>query len=294
MSNRSRIVALAMVAGLSSVAFGNPDNVDTAAPAVKGPHFVINVAGGGSTSRSLTVHTAYDNVDIEAAGVPAYAGSTNANSPLLGEWMTIELPRTGQGNLGTFGQTVEEFTFGLSSASGGVFHDVVITFWDNPRAWGVDNVAGSGGFQASSTSILGAFRVSLLEETPTWSTFGYYTITGLSFLDTPIILTDNYVGVTIDTYYQGTEDRDLAVYNIFNFDQNGPIVGWSEDRFARDVDANGVITELEMNRVFSGVSDPANMFFKIGVNFCDSDFDGSGFSDTDDFDAMVQAFQAGC
>lgn len=293
MSNRSRIVALAMVAGIASVAVANPDQVDVAAPAVKGPHYLINI-NGGTTTRSLKTVEVYDNVDFNGEGTPAYAGSTNANSPYLGEWMTIELPRTGSGTLGNFSQTLEEFTFGLSSATGGVFHDVVITFWDDPRAWGIDNIAGTGGFQASSTAVLGAFRVSLSEETPLWSTFGFYTVTGLSALSTPIVLADNYVGVTIDTYFQGTNTRDLAVYNIFNFDQQGPRKGWSEDRFARDVDANGVITESEMARVFSGVSDPANMFFNFAVIYCDSDFDGSGFSDTDDFDAMVQAFQAGC
>jgi hypothetical protein len=216
MSNRSRIVALAMLAGLSSVAFANPE-VDTAAPAVKGQHYFLNV-NGGATTRSLKVETVYDNVDLDGLGTPAWAGSTNANSPLLGEWMTIELPRTGQGTLGTFGQALEEFTFGLSSGTGGVLHDVVITFWDDPRAWGIDNVAGTGGFQTSSTAILGAFRVELPVETSLWNTFDIWTITGLSLLDTPIVLTDNYVGVTIDTYYQGSNDRDLTIYNIFNFD----------------------------------------------------------------------------
>jgi hypothetical protein len=49
-----------------------------------------------------------------------------------------------------------------------------------------------------------------------------------------------------------------------------------------------------MARVFSGASNPANLFTRINVNFCDTDFDGSGFSDSDDFDAYVRAFEAGC
>lgn len=295
MTNRTRILALSVLAGVTGVAFAGGPNEDTASPAVLGPRTVINIdPNGGSGTRSLSLQTAYDNADLDGNGAPAYAGSTNSNSPYLADWMVLKLPRTGNGPAGAFGQILEEFTFGLSAVNAGVFHDVVITFYDTPKGWGLGGVAGTGGFQAATATVIGSFMVKLAVETPQWNTFGAFTVTGLSNLDTPIRLTDNYVGVTIDTYLQDTTTRDLAVYNIFNFDENGPYIGYSEDRFARDVNADGVITELEMNRVFSGVSDPANMFFKMDVNFCDSDFDGSGFSDTDDFDAMVHAYEAGC
>lgn len=295
MINRTRILALCVFAGAAAIASAGGPNEDVAAPAVRGPQTIININGGsGSTTRSLSLVTAYDSADLDGNGSPAYAGSTNTNSPLLGEWMVMKLPRTGDGPAGAFGQILEEFTFGLSAANAGVFHDVVITFYDNPKGWGLGGVAGTGGFQSATAGVLGAFKVRLSTETPQWNTFGIFTVTGLSNLDAPIRFTDNYCGLTIDTYLQDTNTRDLAVYNIFNFDENGPVVGYSEDRFARDVNADGVVTELEMNRVFSGVTDPANMFFRMDVNFCDSDFDGSGFSDTDDFDAMVHAYEVGC
>lgn len=294
MNIHTRIVATSVLACLAGTAFAGGPNEDVASPAVRGQHTIINVnPDGGSGTRSLNLELAYDNCDLDGNGVPAYAGSTNANSPYFGEWMTMNLPRTGEGTLGTYSQVLEEFTFGLSAANPGAFHDIVITFYDTPKGWGLGGVAGTGGFQASG-GVLGSFMVSLADETPLWNTFGVFTVTGLSGLTNPIIFDDNFVGVTIDVYVQGTNTRDTFVYNIFNFDENGPIYGFSEDRFARDVDANGVIPETEMNRVFSGVSDPANMFFRFDVLFCDSDMDGSGFSDTDDFDAFVFAFQAGC
>ncbi len=294
MMNRTRLLALTALAGLASLAYAGGPNEDTPSPVVKGQHRTINVNPDGSgNTRSLHVVTVYDTMDIDATGVPAYTGLTSA-SPYFGEWGTLRLPRTGVGNLGTFYQTVEEVTFGLSAVTATQLNDVVITFWDNPRMWEVGGTAGTGGFQASSTTVLGSFKVVLPQETSQFGTFDIWTITGLSALSSPINLSDNFFGITIDTYVQGTNTRDGQIYNIFNVDENGPIIGWSEDRFARDVSGDGIIPETECNRVFTGNSNPANLFLQINVNFCDSDFDGSGFSDTDDFDAMVQAYEAGC
>ncbi|MCG3123627.1 MAG: hypothetical protein GIKADHBN_02048 [Phycisphaerales bacterium] len=288
----NRILAMTVLAGAAAVASAGGPNEDTALPAVKGEHRMLNI-NGGPVTRSLSLQTVYDTTDLNATGAPAYAGLSSV-PPYYADWGTLDLPRVGQGTLGTFGQLVEEVTFGISNSAGVNTNDVEIIFWDNPRIWEVGGVAGTGGFQASSSATLGGFIVQLPQPTSLFPTFDVWTVTGLSALSTPIVLSDNYFGFTIRTFVSGTSTLDSTAVNIFNTDEGGPVVGWSEDRFARDVDANGVIPETECNRVFTGASNPANMFLGVAVNFCDSDFDGSGFSDTDDFDAMVQAYEAGC
>ncbi len=295
MKNCSRILALSLIAGLAGVAFAGPENEDVPMTgAIRGDVkrvTPVGVQGSGGSTRSVSLQNVFDTADLDGLGTPAYTGFTQG---LIADWGTMSLPRTGPSAFGPRTSTIDEVYFGLSNTLPDLFNDVVITFWDNPRMWETTGVANSGGFQASSTTISGAFIVSLADATPLFPSFSVYQVQGLSQLAAPIALDDNFFGITVEVLQQGTSTRDTGAVQIFNTDVNGAIVGWSEDRFGRDVTINNIIDETECNRVFTGVGNPANLFLRVDTLFCDSDFDGSGFSDTDDFDAMVRAYEAGC
>ncbi|MBL8964956.1 MAG: hypothetical protein KF787_11655 [Phycisphaeraceae bacterium] len=293
MTTISRTIAFALLAGTTAIATASGPNEDTPMTgAVMGQVRVININGeSGTTTRTGSLTTVYDNVDIDGVNAPSYSGFTQA---WVADWGNMDLPRVGEGLFGPRPNVVDEVSFGLSHNLVGFFNVVEIVFWDNPRIWEVGGVAGTGGFQASSTTVVGGFRVALPAETATFPTFNLWTVVGLSGLSSPIVLTDNFFGFTIDVYDDTGNFRDVSAVQIFNTTENGSLVGWSEDRFGRDVDGNGVIPETECNRVFTGPSNPANVMLRVDTYYCDTDFDGSGFSDTDDFDFFVFGFEAGC
>lgn len=293
MTNIVQTTMIALVAGTTALATASGPNEDTPMTgAILESVRVIDASGQSApATRTGILTTVFDTADIDSVNGPTYSGFTQA---WVADWGNMDLPRVGEGLFGPRPNTVEEVSFGLSHNLFGFFNVVEIVFWDNPRLWEIGGVIGTGGFQASSTTVVGGFRVALPAETATFPSFNLWTVTGLTGLDSPIILTDNYFGFTIDVYDDSGTFRDASAIAIFNTTENGALVGWSEDRFGRDVDVNGVIPETECNRVFTGPSNPANVLLRVDTYYCDTDFDGSGFSDTDDFDFFVFAFEAGC
>ncbi len=295
MARRSSILALGVLAALSgSAAAAPPEEVTPEMGAVPFSIGTISAVdtGDGNSTRTAQLTTVFDTVDLNGDGTPAYAGFQKS---YCGDWGAFDLPRVGPGVAGPRPNVVEEVYFGVSEAvaGGAQLHDVVITFFDNPKNWEV-TTAGTGGFQAAATTIVGSIKIALPVTTSSFPNFNIWQIQNLSQLSSAIILTDTFTGFTIDIYKHGTTTRDTNAYNIFNLDVGGPVTGWSDDRFAQDTNSNGIIPETEMVYTFTGVANPANMFLRVDTLYCDSDFDGTGFTDTDDFDAMVHAYEAGC
>jgi hypothetical protein len=175
--NRTAVLSFAALAFAAGSALAQ-SNEDAPMPgAVMGSHRVINLNPDGFGSRTLGVVTVYDSADFDAVNNPSYTGFTQA---WCADWGNADLPRTGAGTLGNFAQTVEEVSFGISNNAAGVFNDVIITFYDNPKNWEIGGVANTGGFQAAATTVLGAFIVELPGETSLFPTFDAFTVTGLS------------------------------------------------------------------------------------------------------------------
>lgn len=274
---------------LAGAAFGqSADDLSAGVQVTYGGKILPQGVQAGNTDRSLSVVTVYDNSDLNQPGLNFFGSSAK---PFYADEMTLQLPRVGEGVFGPIASTVEEVDFPISTTTGGN-NDVLVLFYEKPVRFAPGGVAGSGGF--ATDRFIGGVRFTLPAASPVFPSATVYTGTSLSGLSTPIVLTGNYIGISLAVVLTGTNTLDTSSYALFNGDATAPYVGFSDDNYARDVNNDGKIDETEMSRFFNGYPNISNVLTAVRVNFCDTDFDGSGFSDFDDFSKYVVAFEAGC
>lgn len=294
----SCVFALAMSAGRCVASFPEVTEVE---PPKGGPRPEIRLLGplqthsssttpGGGDNRSMQDVTVYDSTHVVhyQTGAPAdfvFAG----NESDLTDSLTLELPRTGMGPYGRRGFPVSRVTFAISHLNrepNGVYVDVYHFFYDDLVTW-------SGDSNCIGRTFLGGYSLAgiFLEPCDPATCFNEYTVTNLT--DLGIVLEDNFVAFEQVLAISGSDpiNPDPNALAVFAGDgtpgglSGANVVGESTDTYM-------ILGNCYAS--FGGTPYVANLYLAVGVDYCDSDFDGSGFSDLDDFSAFVQAFEAGC
>ncbi|MCC6425570.1 MAG: hypothetical protein IT435_01990 [Phycisphaerales bacterium] len=256
----------------------------------------------------------YDNVPILHDGTPGVIGITTGlpadfffvgGTADAGDWITARMPRAGDAPAGgVFTQFIESLLFGISYTGPGVGPDVPV---DSYHLWFDDLVTWDfpGALpDITRGSFLGGFFLPFLPaaDITTCGCFYAYTVAGISGAGIFIPIDDNYI---VYEHFIGVAGApvpilDPAGLNVFNGD-GSPAgidginnIGYSDDLFLFDADASGLYNDPEWLFFFGGTPFTSNLYLSMTVLFCDSDFDGTGFSDLDDFSDFVVAFEAGC
>lgn len=261
-----------------------------------GDAVVIDAGGAQHGPRSSSLHVVYDSTHMFDAttGAPAdfYFGAVTSH--LLGDAFTISLPHAGMGPWGRRISVLDEVTFGIAwndhplQRPIHVYHE----FYDE-----------SAMFAETDAELLrrplGGFVITV--QPCDLSCNGFFNIVTVIGLSTamPIHFSDNYV---IDQILVTDENDvpDPTALVAFSGDgtesgRDGIMAeGRSDDVYYLDQNANGYFDGNEGFYYFGGAPTNANMYLKLSVISCDADIDGSGFVDTEDFDAFIRAFEVGC
>jgi hypothetical protein len=248
-------------------------------------------AGNGWSQRTSELITVYDNTHVNhyQTGDPAdYTFAATVSS--AGDSLTLELPRVGPSQYGPRFQYLDRMEFSLSHLDrlpSGVMVDVYHLFYDDLVTW-----TGTG--DCTPRVLLGGFYLSdiFLPPCDPGTCVTSFTVTDLWQLG--IVLDDNaltYVQTISFPNSGGTPNEDPDALMVF-----------AGDGTASGVDGKAAVGESTDQLFvvgncfygFGGTPNVSNIRLKLDVIYCDSDFDGSGFSDFDDFSAFVNAFEAGC
>jgi len=320
----SSCLKLAMVVGLAASAASAADlhvrqPITGIAPVFKG---WINVKDGTISqyaSRSITDRSAYDNVGDFADGTPGMEDRDNANAPAdyyfagidadSGDWLTLDRRWGGRGDDLGFGTPtvvghVDSLIFGISYLGDGSTAEVGVDsyhlFYDDLQTWdgsGADLTHGSfvGGF------VLAGLPAPDINSCGCFYAYGVGPIYDGGNGPIDIQVDDNHLVyehfIAVEGSDPATADANgLAVYNGDGSALSGGenYLGQSMDLYLSDGDGSGLYDGTDWLWYYNGAPTAANMMLNIGVAGCDSDQDGSGFSDGDDFGAYVAAFESGC
>jgi hypothetical protein len=248
-------------------------------------------AGDGWSRRSNELITIYDNTSVNhyQTGAPAdYTFAATVSS--AGDSLSLELPRVGPSQYGPRFQYLERMEFSLSHLDrlpSGVTVDVYHLFYDDVVTW-----TGTG--DCPVRSLLGGFYMAdvFLPPCDPGTCVTSFTVTDLWQLG--IVLDDNalaYIQTISFPNSGGIPIEDPNALMVFSGD--GTPAG-TEGKAAVGESTDQIFVVGNCFYGFGGTPNVANMRLKLDVIYCDSDFDGSGFSDIDDFGAFVVAFEAGC
>lgn len=320
----SNCLKLAMVVGLAASAASAGDlnarqPITGIAPVFKG---WISMKDGSISmygSRSITDRSAYDNVGDFADGTPGVEDRDNANAPAdyyfagidadSGDWLTLDRRWGGRGDDVGFGTPtvvghVDSLIFGISYLGDGANPDVPVDsyhlFYDDLQTW--------DGSCADLThgSFLGGFVFQGLPAADINNCGCFYAYGAGPFYDSgngpiDIQVDDNHL---VYEHFIAVAGSDPAVVDanglaVYNGDGSGlsggqNYMGHSMDLYLSDGGADGLYNGTDWLWYYGGAPTAANMLLNIGVAGCDSDQDGSGFSDGEDFSAFVAAFESGC
>ncbi|MCG3124147.1 MAG: hypothetical protein GIKADHBN_02590 [Phycisphaerales bacterium] len=303
----SNCLTLATVVGLAATA-ASAQNVVTPITGLT-PKFggFINMVDGSISqygNRALTTTIAYDN-DFVADGTPGVIDVTDGSPadyffgggvPHAGDFVTLDRRFGGRGIFGDrIVGYVDTFTFGISYNGVDTNVDSYHLFSDDLCDWDAlipDMTRGTTtGFYFADLPATG------------FPTATIYTVTdivaaGLFIpVDDNMFVVEHWISLTGSG---GTPVTDFNGITLYNGDgtatgNNGDnYMGASQDRFLYDSGGDGFMGGGDANWYYGGTPAVANLYMGIGVQACDADQDGSGFADTDDFDAFVAAFEAGC
>ncbi len=262
---------------------------------VIGDHMTISAGGLTGRPRSSGLAVVYDSTRIldGNTGVPAnwfFVGGGTANS---GDALTLELPRSGHGLRPGSSFLLDELTFSVFAEPDEYpLVDVYHLFYDDAAVWAAP------GAELMRRPLAGmVVRVAPCDSDHcdwTWD----FTVTNISS-EVSIPFTDNFVGYQmVITDLSGNIAAGAVA--TFNGDHTPSgldgkfVAGRSEDLFYVDFNGNSFFDGEEGLYSFGGSPFTANLYLRLSVLACDADLDGSGFVDTDDFDAFILAFESGC
>ncbi len=211
-----------------------------------------------------------------------------------GDALTLDLPRGGQGAPGRPGFLPVELTFGWawSGDKPAIWLDVHHLFYDDAAIWSPD------GANLMRRPLQG-FVVRVYPcDVNCQGTINEDAVTVISS-QVSIALSDTFVGYEMVT----VDQSGLPAPNFMPaFAGDGtasgldgkPAEGRSEDFVYVDADQNGTLDGNKGFYSFGGAPYIANLYLRLSLLACDADIDSSGFVDTEDFDAFIVAFEAGC
>lgn len=242
--------------------------------------------GTGNDTRALNQVAVYDSWEAaDAAGELYFFYGTGLNGNA--DDFNMDLPRVGQGIFGPISLTLTRYS-GLFVSLGGADFNYVVIWFNKGRSWSsVGPTDPIGGIAFQFTGLPGAGGYS-------------FDAPGLESLSTPIAFTHNDACLL-----QGNTTPDGSAYEPDTYtgfsgdgspsgEDGGPAIGWSDDYFWPDLNGDGGVDGTESFYYFGGSPAVSNIAAAMDVLYCDTDFDGSGFQDFDDFNAYVGAFEAGC
>lgn len=194
-----------------------------------------------------------------------------------------DLPRAAPGPYTPSMPRLDSLSFGISydcSTCGPEgYVDVYIKLYDDVTTWDL-----------SGSTEIGWFMLSSIPAPTTGAVV--YSLTGLA----------DYIWLPMDDTSLGVQialcrpDMGLVIDPkarlVFNGDgpaagPGKPSIGFSEDLFISEKGPNFL-------HGLGGAPYVANALMSVGVEYCDADFDASGFIDFEDFIAFVNAFESGC
>jgi hypothetical protein len=315
----SNCLKLAMVVGLAASAASAGDRV-AMQPRVASPVFkgFIDITTGTISQYGTRLNTdsAYDNMGSFADGTPGVVDSTDnseadfffvgGGTASSGDYITLDRRNGGRG---VFGDNVVGYIDGMywgvcyngDGSSDEVLVDDYELFFDDLVTWD------SGGSLTDITrgSFVGGVYFEDLPVPDFNATGSFYAYSTSGFVDAAITITvdDNFLvyrHIYSLTGSGGTPVLDPNGMHVHNGDGTGTgtdgsnYIGASIDLFLVDADGSGDFNANEWLYYYGGTPFVANSILNLSVYSCDSDFDGSGFTDLDDFGAYVAAFEFGC
>ncbi len=314
----SNCLKLAMVVGLAASAASAGDRVAVkmqpypAAPIFRGS---INIQDGTISQYGVRTepNSAYDNVgdfadgtngvqdwnDQSAADFYFVGGGT----PDSGDYVTLDRRWGGRG---IYGDKVVGYVDGLiwgdcyngDGSNPEVLVDDYHVFYDDVVTW---DSAGSL-TDITRGSFVGGIYFADLPVPDFNNQFSFYAYSSGGWYAGGITITvdDNflvYQHIYSTTGSGGTPVLDPNGMHVHNGDGTGTgtdgenYLGASIDLFLVDADASGAFNANEWLYYYGGSPYAANSLINISVIGCDTDFDGSGFTDGEDFGAFVAAFE---
>lgn len=246
--------------------------------------------GDANTGRTLSNVLVYDNWEEDDATVGLSTLFTGTGILGSADNLALQLPRTGAGIFGPIASTLTRMSFIIATDTGDD-NSAFFFFSSGARSWSSQDLPGDlGGYGVNITGYSGAGAYVL-------------ELTGLEGLTTPIAFTETNCavegyGADATGNYPDLTGNSAIVNNGDNSasgEDGGPTTGWSDDYQWLDIDQNGFCNSgTESFYYYGGTPFVANMAIAMDVLFCDTDFDGSGFQDFDDFNAYVASFEVGC
>lgn len=247
--------------------------------------------GGSWSGRSLLDVTVYDSTHVHhyQTGDPAdfvFAATVSA----AGDGLTLSLPRTGMGPFGPRYQLLDQVTFAMSHLDrlpSGVTVDSYHFWYDDLVTW-------TGDGNCVTRTPLGGFYIAdlFLEPCDPGTCATSFTVTNLAELG--IVFDDNFVAYEQVISFTGSGGLPIEDPNgLMVFSGDGTDGGLSgANAVGESTDTINILGNCYAS--FGGAPHVANVYVSLGVQYCDADFDGTGFCDLDDFGEFVAAFEAGC
>ncbi|HRJ50350.1 MAG: hypothetical protein KF787_07370 [Phycisphaeraceae bacterium] len=308
----SNCIKLAMVVGLaaSAASAGERIALQPVGP-VQNYEFKgwINIQDGtiSQYGTRTSVKYAYDNLPLGISTGPNGGvvdrndGVTNADflfaggAPHAGDYVTLDRARSGRGIYGDrLVGYIEELVWGTGHNFVTDVDDYHI-FYDHLATW-------ANGPDLTQGSFIGGFYFADLP-TDAFPNVFFWGASGLSLaLGIPVsrnlLVHEHWISLTGSGGFPITDFDGLTVYNgdgAANLGDGQNYLGDSQDLFLYDASGDGVFNGNEWLYYYGGGNFAANLCFGIALEECDEDFDGSGFTDGEDFIAFVNAFEnAGC
>lgn len=306
----SNCIKIAMVVGLAASAASAGERValQPMGP-VQNYEFKgwINIADGTVSQYGTRQSTnyVYDNLPLGIStgpdgGVVDRSTGLNADflfgggAPHVGDYVTLDRFRGGRG---IYGDRVVGYMEELVWGTGHNFDtdvDDYHIFYDHLATWQTgDLTMGSfiGGFYFADLPCVAFPNVNF------WGVSGLSGALGIA-VSRNLLVHEHWISLTGSGGFPITDFSGITVYNgdgAATLGDGQNYLGDSQDLFLYDASGDGIFNGNEWLYYYGGGNFAANLCFGLALDDCDSDFDGSGFTDLDDFTGFVNAFEnAGC
>lgn len=248
-------------------------------------------SAGGWQGRTSDVVPVYDSTHIVhyQTGAPAdyvFAATVSA----AGDWLILEMPRAGASEYGPRFQYLERIEFALSHLNrlpSGATVDVYHMWYDDLVSW-------TGGADCGVRTLLGGFYLESVFLPPCDPATCATSFTVTDLWQYGIVFEDNAVVYEQIISLPGSAGVPVEDANGLMILAGDGTASGTEGKAAVGESFDQLFVPGNCFYGFGGTPNVANIWVRMDVTYCDSDFDGSGFSDIDDFGAFVSAFEAGC